>query len=128
MCSARSGDPQTGLQKQSHLEFPEQHRRDEIIQLGFLQDAFLDEFDDMQIAIRFGNSMFTPALTAGAQDSQFIFRDEMAIRIRAIAKFPDRVIVGDDESLKPHFLSAAHRATTTDSRARARRQFRYSSP
>ena len=38
--------------KQAHLEFPIQHRRNQFIQLRFLENFFADEFDEVLIAIR----------------------------------------------------------------------------
>ena len=40
--------------EQAQLEFPEQHRRDQLVELRFLQHALADQLDQVQVAIRLG--------------------------------------------------------------------------
>ena len=55
--------------EEPHLEFPEEHGRDEFVELRFFEHALLHEFDQIEVAVGSGSSMLTPALTARTQDS-----------------------------------------------------------
>ena len=41
-----------GLVEQAHLEFPQQHRRNELVELRFLQGPLTYQFGQVQIAVR----------------------------------------------------------------------------
>jgi hypothetical protein len=43
-----------GIVEQAHLELPEKHRRNQLVELRFLEHALLHQFDQMQVAIRIG--------------------------------------------------------------------------
>ena len=87
------------------LELPEQHRRDEIVELRFLERALAHQLDEVQVAVGLGQF----DVHAGAHREHACFRlvggDEMAVRVGAVAQLPDRVVVRDDESLEAPFLA-----------------------
>ena len=78
-----------GIVEQSHLEFPIQHRRDQFVQLRFLENFFADEFDEVQITIRFGELDVHAGLDRQCARFVFVLRDEMAVRVRVDGSIPE---------------------------------------
>ena len=94
-----------GIVEEAELEFPEQHRRDEIVELLFLEGALLHEADEVEVAIRIGQLDVDPGLDGKAAGFFFVLRDEVPVGVGAVGQFPDRVIIGDDEALEFPFLA-----------------------
>ena len=74
--------------EQSHLEFPIQHRRDQFVELRFLQNSFADQFDQVQITIRLGKFDVHAGFDRQRAGLLFVLRDEMAVRVGPMAAIP----------------------------------------
>ena len=85
--------------EQAEFEFPEQHGRDQLVELRFFQDALLHQLDEMQIAIRVGQLDVDARFDGEPAGFLLVLRDEVAVRVGPVAEFPDREVVGDGESL-----------------------------
>ena len=70
----------------------------------FLEHALADEFDEVQVAVRL--RQFDVHARLDGQPARFllVFRHKMAVRVRPVAEFPDRVVIRDHESLEAPFL------------------------
>ena len=51
-----------GIVEQAQLEFPEEHRRDQFVELPLLQHALAHQFDQVQVAIGLGQFDVDPRL------------------------------------------------------------------
>ena len=68
--------------EQSQLELPKQHRRHQIVELGFLQHALADEFDEVQIAVRLRELDVHPGAHGQRAGFLFIIGHEVPVRVR----------------------------------------------
>ncbi len=91
--------------EQAHLEFPAEHRRDQLVELRFLEHAFAHEFDQVQVAIGLGQFDVDAGLDGERAGLPLVLGDEMAVRFGAVAQLVDRVVVGDDEAFEAPLLA-----------------------
>ncbi len=91
--------------EEAHLKFPEKHRSDELIELRFFENAFFHQFDQIQIAIRVGQLDVDAGVDRKRAGFLLVLRDEVAMRVGAVAELPDRVVVGDNEAFEAHLLA-----------------------
>ena len=77
-----------GIVEQSELELPEEHRRDQIVELRFLEHALLHQLDEMQVAVRLGQLDVHAGLHGERAGFLLVLRDEVAVRVGAVARAP----------------------------------------
>ena len=91
--------------EQSHFEFPVQHRRDQFVELRFLEHALADEFDEVQVAIRFRQFDIDAGAHSEGAGFLFVLGDAVAVGVGTVAQFPDGIIIRNDEALETPFLA-----------------------
>ena len=91
--------------EQSHLELPEKHGRNQIVELRFLEHALLHKFHQVQIAVRIGQLNVDARFDRQLARFLFVLSDKVAVRVRPVSKLPDRVVIRYDKSLETPLLA-----------------------
>ena len=94
-----------GRVEEAHLEFPEEHGRDQVIELGFLEHAFAHQLDQAQVAVGIGQFDIDAGLDRERARLLAVFGNEMPVGIGPIAELPDGEVVGDHETLEAPLLA-----------------------
>ena len=94
-----------GIVEQPHLELPEEHGRDQLVELLLLEHALPHQLHQVQVAVRLRQLDVDARLNREPARLLFVFGDEVAVRVRTVAEFPDGVVVRDDEALEAPLLA-----------------------
>src|SRR5208283_6186250 len=89
--------------KEAHFEFPKKHGGDEFVELGFLQHALADKFNQVEVAIRVRQFDIDAGLNRQGGRLFFVLGDEVAVGIGTITQFPNREVIGNDEAFEAPF-------------------------
>ena len=86
--------------EQAQLELPVQHRPNQIIQLGLLQRARLNQPDEVEVAIRFRQLDVDPGPDRNSARFRLVCCHEVSVRLRPVTQLPDGVIVRHHETVE----------------------------
>src|SRR5580700_4521351 len=89
-----------GIFEEPHTELPFQHWLDQLVELRFLQVALLDQFDEMQIAIRFGKLDVDARGYSELASFFLVLGDRVAANLGPEMQLRDGVIIGYHKTLE----------------------------